>query len=153
MCRLCVSLSTATPTGGGHIGTELAHPGTVPGLCQLRDDRSTGSVASRRHAADAGRCRLRRRGARIAGTKPRVPHRPLCTIELIAEGHADRCPGAECAFWDTGCALTRIEAEVDGRPEVAALLLDLRRQLEAGREIEVAEAQAEFHRRLAPGRE
>jgi hypothetical protein len=71
-------------------------------------------------------------------------HRPLCTIELIAEGHAERCPGEECAFWERGCALARIEAELDGRPEVAQLLLDLRRELEAGRRIELEEARSRF---------
>ena len=80
-------------------------------------------------------------------------HRPLCTIELIAEGHADRCPGKECAFWEQGCVLSRIESDLDGRPEVAELLLDLRRELDAGRTIEVADAQALFRRRLAAGRE
>ena len=76
--------------------------------------------------------------------KPQSAHRPLCTIELIAEGHADRCPGEECAFWDRGCVLARIEAELDGRPEVARLLLDLRRELDAGRVIELEEAHSRF---------
>lgn len=76
--------------------------------------------------------------------KPRVEHRPLCTIEMIAEGHAERCPGEGCAIWESGCALTRIEAELDARPEVASLLLDLRRQLEAGRRIELEEAHSLF---------
>jgi hypothetical protein len=79
--------------------------------------------------------------------KPRE-HAPLCTIELIAEGHADRCPGDACAFWDRGCVLTRVESELSGRPEVAQLLLDLRRELEAGRAIEVAEAHSRFARIL-----
>ena len=69
-------------------------------------------------------------------------HRQLCTIELIAEGHAGRCPGAECVFWERGCALARIETELDGRPEVAQILLELRRELEAGRTIEVGDARA-----------
>jgi len=73
-----------------------------------------------------------------------APHRQLCTIALIAEGHAERCPGAECAFWEHGCALARVEAELDARPDVAHLLLDLRRELEAGRDVEVAEARARF---------
>lgn len=76
--------------------------------------------------------------------KPHPSHRPLCTLELIAEGHADRCPGEECAFWDRGCVLSRIEAELDGRPEVAQLLLDLRRELEAGKVIELEEAHSRF---------
>jgi hypothetical protein len=75
----------------------------------------------------------------------KVPaHKPLCTIELIAAGHADRCPGDECAFWDRGCVLTRVEYELSGRPEVAQLLLDLRRELEAGRAIEIGEARSRF---------
>jgi hypothetical protein len=75
--------------------------------------------------------------------KPRE-HQPLCTIELIAEGHAERCPGDSCAFWDQGCVLARMEAELDGRPEVAQLLLDLRRELETGRTIELEEAHSRF---------
>jgi hypothetical protein len=71
-------------------------------------------------------------------------HRPLCTIELIAEGHAERCPGDACVFWDHGCVLARVEAELDSRPEVAQLLVDLRRELEAGRAVELEEAHARF---------
>jgi hypothetical protein len=67
-------------------------------------------------------------------------HRPLCTLELIAEGHASRCPGEACAFWDRGCALSRVELELDSRPEVARLLLDLRTALESGRTVELEEA-------------
>jgi hypothetical protein len=76
--------------------------------------------------------------------KPADEHRPLCTIELIAEGHAERCPGEECAFWDRGCALARIEGELDGRPEVAQLLVNLRRELESGRSIEIEDAHSRF---------
>jgi len=67
-------------------------------------------------------------------------HRPLCTIELIAEGHASRCPGDACAFWDRGCVLSRVELELDGRPEVAQILLDLRGALEAGPSVELERA-------------
>jgi len=76
--------------------------------------------------------------------KPVTEHRQLCTIELIAQSHADRCPGEECAFWEHGCALTRIEYELEGRPDVAGLLVDLRRELEAGRQIEVDELRTQF---------
>ncbi len=69
-------------------------------------------------------------------------HRPLCTIELIATGHAARCPGERCAFWERGCALTRIEANLDTRPEMARLLLDLRRELEAGHTVELEQARS-----------
>jgi hypothetical protein len=69
-------------------------------------------------------------------------HRPLCTIEMIAQGHAARCPGEECAFWDRGCVLSRIELELEGRPEVAQLLFDLRGELESGRTVELDEARS-----------
>ena len=71
-------------------------------------------------------------------------HRQLCTIELVAEGHANRCPGEDCAFWDRGCALARIEGELDGRPEVAQLLVNLRRELESGRSIDIEDARSRF---------
>jgi hypothetical protein len=83
---------------------------------------------------------MRPRLGRRDAAAMRHEHRPLCTIELIAEGHAERCTGEGCPFWERGCALTRVEAQLDGRPEVAELLLDLRRELEAGRELTVAEA-------------
>ena len=78
--------------------------------------------------------------------KPERPseHRPLCTIELIADGHAERCPGEECSFWERGCVLTRVESELDANPQVAALLLDLRRELDAGRRVEVETARTRF---------
>jgi hypothetical protein len=60
-------------------------------------------------------------------------HRPLCAIELIAEGRASRCPAEECAFWEQECVLARVETELAGRPEVAGLLLEIRRELEARR--------------------
>ena len=78
-------------------------------------------------------------------------HRQLCTIELIAEGHAERCPGEECAFWERGCALARIEYQLDERPEVAALLLGLRREIAAGRAVEVEEARSRFAQLLNEG--
>ena len=76
--------------------------------------------------------------------KPHREHRPLCTIELIAEGHAERCPGDDCAFWERGCVLSRIEAQLSERPEVAQVLLGLRRELEAGRTVEIEEAHSRF---------
>ncbi|MDH4177654.1 MAG: hypothetical protein OEW31_00635 [Thermoleophilia bacterium] len=73
-----------------------------------------------------------------------LEHHQLCTLELIAEGHAGRCPGDQCAFWERGCALARLEAELDTRPEVAQLLLDLRREIEAGRKFPLDEARVWF---------
>ena len=78
-------------------------------------------------------------------------HRQLCTIELIADGHAGRCPGEECAFWEHGCALARIETELNGRPEVAQLLLDLRREIESGRALELEAARSQLSRILDEG--
>ena len=75
-----------------------------------------------------------------ATVNPRPEHRRLCTLELIAEGHAARCPGESCAFWARGCVLERAEAELDRRPEVAALLLDLRRTVDEGRPVTVVDA-------------
>jgi hypothetical protein len=76
--------------------------------------------------------------------KPTREHRPLCTIEMIAENHAQRCPGEDCAFWERGCVLARIEANLADRPEVAQVLVDLRRELESGREIELEAAHSRF---------
>jgi hypothetical protein len=80
-------------------------------------------------------------------------HRPLCTIELIAEGSAERCPGDECPFWETGCVLDKVEHELTERREVAAFLLGLRRTLQHPELEELDAARAAFHRRLAAGRE
>jgi hypothetical protein len=77
-------------------------------------------------------------------------HRRLCTIELIAAGHAERCPGEDCAFWQRGCVLTRVEEELDARPEVAALLLELRRELEAGHDVPVDSVRSQFEHLLFP---
>jgi len=78
-------------------------------------------------------------------------HRPLCTIELIAEGHAGRCPGDDCVFWDRGCILARIETELNDRPEVADLLLSLRHDLASGRALEVEEARSTLSHILYAG--
>jgi len=76
-------------------------------------------------------------------------HRQFCTIELVAEGHASRCPGEECAFWENGCFLARIEEELDDHPDVAQILLDVRRRLEQGQRIELEEARRLLGVRLA----
>jgi hypothetical protein len=67
-------------------------------------------------------------------------HRPLCTIELIAEDHAERCPGEACAFWVDGCVLERIESDLQDNPAVAELLLELRRTIEAGTDVPLESA-------------
>ena len=75
-------------------------------------------------------------------------HRPLCAIELIAHGHAERCPGEECSFWEHGCVLARIETELEHRQEVAGLLLELRGKLERGRSFASDDARATLVRIL-----
>jgi hypothetical protein len=84
------------------------------------------------------------RGGMLPAVKPLAEHRQLCTIELIADGHAERCPGEECAFWEHGCALARIEYAFEGRPDVARLLVDLRRELEVGAKLDVDEVRSRF---------
>jgi hypothetical protein len=61
-----------------------------------------------------------------------------------------RCPGESCGFWEKGCTLARVEAELDGRPEVATLLLELRREIEAGRRVALGNARARFADVLDP---
>jgi len=58
-------------------------------------------------------------------------HHPLCTIEFIAGDETTRCPLDACAFWERGCVLARIQPELEGRPDLARFLVDLRRTLEA----------------------
>lgn len=71
---------------------------------------------------------------------PDATHHPLCTLELIADGHAERCPGEACAFWSEGCVLARVEHHLDGRPDVARELLRLRDELDQGREVSLRDA-------------
>jgi len=80
-------------------------------------------------------------------------HLRYCTIELIAEGRAERCPGGACPFWDEACVLDRVEHELADRRELAQFLLDLRRNLERDTRDDLLTAQAAFHRRLALGKE
>ena len=75
-------------------------------------------------------------------------HRPLCTIELIVQGHAERCPGEACAFWEDGCVLSHLGPELELRPEVAQLLLDLRDELDHGRSYVSDDARAKLARIL-----
>ena len=82
-----------------------------------------------------------------------APHRPRCTIELIAGGQGDRCPGDGCPYWENGCIFDRVEADLDGRWEVAQFLLDVRRRLESAERQSKDEEMAQFHRRLSAGRE
>jgi hypothetical protein len=73
-------------------------------------------------------------------------HHPLCTLELIADGHAARCPGAACPFWSDGCVLARVEYQLDARPDVARALLGLRDDLEQGQEVSLRDARERLER-------
>lgn len=75
----------------------------------------------------------------------------LCTIELIAEGHAERCPGESCAFWHDGCVLQAVEADLQERPDVAEMLLGLRREVEGGEQIPIAIAREQLRAALSEG--
>jgi hypothetical protein len=80
-------------------------------------------------------------------------HRPLCTIELIAEGVADRCPGAKCPFWDGACVLDKVAHELSERRDVAAFLLGLRHNLEHPELHELEARRAAFQRGPAESKE
>ncbi len=55
----------------------------------------------------------------------------MCTLELVAEHQRTPCPREGCAFWEKDkCVLMDVGTEVAHRPEVATLLLRLRRELE-----------------------
>jgi hypothetical protein len=75
----------------------------------------------------------------------------LCTIELIAEGHADRCPGESCAFWHDGCVLEAVESDLQEQPQVAELLVSLRREVEEGARVPVAVARERLRAALSEG--
>ena len=68
----------------------------------------------------------------------------LCSLHLVL-GERERCPGADCAYWDDrGCAIERLELTHLGHQELARHLLELRTRLE--------DARAESERRAAPRR-
>jgi len=71
-----------------------------------------------------------------------------------AIGQAQLCPGAECVFWEPGgavlegrCAFELLD--ITDKPELAALLLDLRRALEsADSHADAQEVRHHLHRLL-----
>ena len=67
-------------------------------------------------------------------------------------GELEACPGPLCPFWeDDSCAFRNLPLE--GRPELAGFLLDLRGELERAREEEdVDAARHRFYERLNAGR-
>jgi hypothetical protein len=73
-----------------------------------------------------------------------------CKLYEIA-GLRETCPRDGCAFWENGgCVVDQLGSPVEGRPDIAAWLLDVRRALEAN--APAADLSA-FHRSLAKGKE
>jgi hypothetical protein len=80
----------------------------------------------------------------------------LCRLELSL-GHEEICPEAGCPFWSTGvakrqghCAFDGVD--LNGRGDMAAWLLDLRRELGRSGDSERDAIRARFYRRLNEGR-
>jgi|GEM_PF-3210227 hypothetical protein len=68
-------------------------------------------------------------------------------------GKNEPCPGEPCAFWETGaCVITQLATPIEGRPDIAAWLLDLRHTLEEQRPRSTPDP-SEFHRSLSKGKE
>ena len=78
-----------------------------------------------------------------------------CSLS-VAVGNDAECPHAWCAFWEkggavleAGCAIDRLG--IDFRDaELAAYLLEIRRELEQARDAEAAEAARKRFTALAP---
>ena len=63
------------------------------------------------------------------------------------------CPRELCAFWESGaCVIKQLATPIEGRPDIAAWLLDLRQTLEAQRPGAEPDLSA-FHRSLSKGKE
>ncbi|MGB2875398.1 MAG: hypothetical protein WBB76_07990 [Gaiellaceae bacterium] len=71
-------------------------------------------------------------------------------------GEAEPCPEKRCPFWEAhvssaGCAFGRLQ--LDGRPELATFLLEVRDELESARtRVEATDARRLFFERLNAGR-
>jgi hypothetical protein len=66
---------------------------------------------------------------------PAMPNPKLCQLQYTV-GRVEDCPEGACPFWEPGgaalqgrCAVE--DLDLSGRPEVAAWLLRIRKQLEA----------------------
>jgi hypothetical protein len=81
----------------------------------------------------------------------------ICTIVLATDGRPEPCSGERCAYWEQGCVFDGVGPDLVAYPEVAALVLRVRRELEQIRgdkcRPENDVAAASFRRRLAAGRE
>lgn len=75
----------------------------------------------------------------------------MCTLCEIV-GLREACPGTGCAFWENGgCVVDQLATPVEGRPDIAAWLLDLRRNLESY--AATPSDLSAFHRSLSKGKE
>lgn len=54
-----------------------------------------------------------------------------CLLHRSLDGY-ERCPGAECPFFEDGaCRLQDLRADIDTNPQLARFLLDLRARVAA----------------------
>ncbi len=54
-----------------------------------------------------------------------------CLLHRTLDGY-ERCPGAECPFFEDGaCRLQELRADIETNPQLARFLLDLRARLAA----------------------
>ncbi len=75
----------------------------------------------------------------------------MCTLYEIV-GLRQACPGSGCALWDNGgCVVDQLATPVEGRPDIAAWLLDLRHNLES--HAAPPSDLSAFHRSLSNGKE
>jgi hypothetical protein len=94
---------------------------------------------------------------------PAVPlvderHR-FCALQY-AEGRFEVCPGPGCPFWEEGgavmpgrCRIERLGLDLDARPKLALVLLQIRQKLEqAGTEEGEDEARSLFYRLVPAAR-
>lgn len=58
-----------------------------------------------------------------------MPEPDECLLQDAMDAH-ERCPGAECPFFEDGeCRLRDLKADLDTNPQLARFLLDLRARL------------------------
>ena len=115
----------------------------------------------------AGRVRLPMGGgasAAIIGSMSMIPREVeertgvrLCTLQYLAD-RIERCPGADCPFWEEGgaavepgCIIDRLALDLESRPELVHALLQVRRRVWQAVTTEDADAARSLFYRLLPG--
>lgn len=80
----------------------------------------------------------------------------LCRL-LYAASRIEACPREGCPFWEQGgavleggCALERLELDLERKPELTDALLEVRRMLERARTREEEQEARRLFRRLLP---